>query len=103
MEGDPKATAAKIFCVVSVIAGLVALTLLMGHLASGSDIGSDLGIDHPTAKALFRLGALPVIGIGLAAALAALATSWNVKSRIGAPLPGLILNGFALMWWIWPR
>ena len=103
MEGERKAGAAKVFCVVSVIAGLVAIALCLAHLASRSDIGTDLGIDNPTAKALFRLAALPVIGIGLAAALAAVATSPNMKSRLGAPLPGLIVNGFALLWWIWPR
>lgn len=102
MADEPKRAkgAPRVFCVVSVIFGIAALALRLAYEVSRADLGTDLGISDPTTQTLLRWAALPAAGLGIAAALAAVGASSDWKTRLGAPLPGLIVNVVAIAWWL---
>ena len=97
---ESKARGSRVFCVLSVVVGVVALAARLGYEVSRADLGSDLGLDAPGTTMLFHWASLPIAIVGLFTALTAmfLAPSWRL--RFGAPLPGFLINGVALAWWI---
>jgi len=96
---DPKGRPARVFCVVSVVLGVVALAVRLAYEVSRADLGTDLGLADRGTQVILHWGALPIAVLGLAATVTAMAVSPTWRLRFGAPLPGLIVNGVALAWW----
>ena len=99
MPSESKARTARTFCVLSVVIGILALAANLAHEISRADLGSDLGLSDPGTQAILRWVGLPIAVVGLIAAMSAVAFSPNWKLKFGSPLPGLIVNGAALLWW----
>jgi hypothetical protein len=97
--GDSKARTAQLFCVLSVVIGVLALGAHLAYEASRADLGYDLGLDDRGTQALIHFAGLPIAVVGIIATVGAMAFSPTWKLRFGAPLPGLIINGVALLWW----
>lgn len=96
-EESPSRTS-RVCGVISLVLGLLALAARLALEVSHADLGSDLGIEGKGFKLLFHFGSLLLAGIGLSTALAALFTASSWRARIGLPLPGILLNGMALLW-----
>lgn len=99
MPSESKARTARTFCVLSVIIGILALAANLAYQISLADLGTDLGLGDRGTQALLHLAGLPIAVVGIIAALCAMAFSPTWKLRFGAPLPGLIANVAALVWW----
>jgi hypothetical protein len=99
MPSESKARTAQLFCVVSVIIGVLALAAHLAFEVSRADLGSDLGLADDRTQALLHFAGLPMAVVGIIAALCAMAFSPNWKLKFGSPLPGLIVNGAAILWW----
>lgn len=95
---ESRAWTSRLFGILSLALGILALAARLGYEVACADLGSDLGIDAPWARALFRLGALLAALAGLASALAAFLAASSWKKRLGLPLPGFLVNGMALLW-----
>jgi hypothetical protein len=98
---ESKARASRIFCVVSVIVGLLAVAAHLAFEVSQADLGSDLGLDAPGTRLFLHWASLPVAVLGVCASITAFAVAPSWKLRLGSPLPGFILNGAAIAWWCW--
>lgn len=98
---ESKARASRIFCVLSVIVGVLAVAARLAFEVSQADLGSDLGIAAPGTRDFLHWASLPVAVLGLCSAITAFAVAPSWKLRFGAPLPGFILNGAAVAWWCW--
>jgi hypothetical protein len=96
---ESKARTARIFCVLSLIIGVLALAANLAYEISRADLGADLGLNDQGTQAILHVAGLPIAVVGLIAALTALAVSPTWKLKFGSPLPGLIVNGAALFWW----
>ena len=97
---DRKGTAARVFCVASVILGVLAIAVRLAYEVSHADLGTDLGLSDRGIQVFLYWAVLPLVILGLAATVTAMAASPTWRLRLGAPLPGLIANGAALSWWL---
>ena len=95
---DPRGKASRAFGVASLVLGLVALLGRLGFEAARADLGADLGIDVPWIRALLHLGSFAASLLGLSCACAATATASSWRLRVGLPLPGVLVNGMAILW-----
>jgi hypothetical protein len=96
---ESQARASRAFSVASLVLGLLALAARVAHEVAQADLGSDLGIDGPWVRLLFHWGSAVVAGLGLCSAIAALTFAPSWRLRFGSPLPGMIVNGVAILWW----
>ncbi len=83
--------------------GLLALAAGLAFEVSRADLGADLGISAPWHQALFRISTLvdALIGLSIAFTASLVAPTWRL--RLGAPLPGVLVNGMAILWFALSR
>ena len=88
----------RTFGVVSLVLGLLALLGRLAFEASHADLGADLDMDAPWTRVLLHLGSFLASLAGVSSAIAAAATASSWRQRIGLPLPGMLVNGMAILW-----
>ncbi len=96
---ESRARAARAFSIASLVLGILALAGRLGFDVARADLGGDLGIDAPWIRFLFNWGSAVVAGLGLCSAITSFTVAPTWRLRFGAPLPGLIVNGVAILWW----
>lgn len=97
---ESKKKIAHLMAGVSLGLGILAVIGTVAFEAANSDLGMDLGIDSKGARTLLAMGSWIATGLGLVAAASAGFVAPTLKSRIGAFLPGAILNGSVAAIWI---
>lgn len=92
-------TPSRIFCVLALVVGILALAVEVAYGISGSDLGGDLGIDGRGTRRLLHAAGLPVALLGLLLSSIAMAIAPTWRTRFVAPLPGVIASGAAVAAW----
>jgi len=84
--------------VIALVLGLLALLGRLAFEAARADLGQELGMDKPWIRVLLHGGSFLLAVVGFSGALAALLTAPSWRQRIGFSLPGVLVNGMALLW-----
>lgn len=92
------ARASRRFGIASLVLGILALVGRLGFEAAKADLGADLGIDGPASRFPLHGGSLAIALAGAASAFGAALTAQAWRARLSLPVPGILVNGMALLW-----